>query len=107
MARIIIVDDDAGVRTTMAKFVADEGHEMVEARDGTEALRLYREKPADLVIADVYMPGADGIEVTIRLRHEFPEAKIVVISGGGYRGSDEVLRAAAKIGAERTLERHS
>ncbi len=104
MARILIVDDDTSVRATMRKFLMAEGHEVVEAPDGTVALRAYREHPADLVITDIFMPETDGIETTIRLHQEFPDAKVVAISGGGYEFDKEhMLQVAARLGAVRVL----
>ncbi len=104
MARILIVDDDTSVRATMRKFLMAEGHEVVEAPNGTVALRAYREHPADLVITDIFMPQTDGIEATIRLHEEFPDAKVVAISGGGYEfNKEQMLRTAELLGALRTL----
>ncbi len=99
MARILVVDDDTDVRGVIRKVLAGDGHEVVEAPDGDAALTKYREKPADLVLIDIYMPRADGIETSIRLQHEFPGAKIVVVSGGGFRDKSELLETAKRIGA--------
>lgn len=103
MARILLVDDDAAVRSALKRFLGSLGHDVVELEDGEAAVRVYRERPADLVITDAYMPRVDGLEAVIRLRGEFPGAKIVVMSGGGFRHKTDVLRLAADAGAVATL----
>ena len=100
MARILMVDDNESFRAAIRKILVEQGHEVEEAEDGRVALQLYREQPTD-----VYMPGTDAIEATIRLQHEFPEAKVVVVSGDGYEDKVELLRTAATLGALRTLEK--
>ncbi len=104
MARILVVDDDASVRAVIRKILVGAGYEVVEAADGTAALRAYREHPADLVISDIFMPETDGVETTIRLREEFPDAKVVAITGGAYDfDKKHMLRVAEMLGAQRTL----
>lgn len=103
MARILLIDDDANVRTMARKVLTHAGYEVIEVADGAEALARYRADPTDLVITDVYMPGTDGIEMTIRLSREFPRARIIVVSGGGTVGRDQVLEIAERVGAVRTL----
>jgi len=105
MARILLVDDDADVRGALGKFLGKLGHDVVPLEDGEAALRSYREQPADLVLTDAYMPHIDGIEAAIRLRSEFPEARIVVMSGGGFRHKTDVLRLATDAGAAATLSK--
>lgn len=103
MERILIVDDDQQFRSAMRKVLEKEGYAVVEAESGSSGLDAYRREPADMVLTDVYMPDTDGIEAMIRLHHEFPDARIVVTSGGGYWEKDKVLQAAARLGAQRTL----
>ncbi len=104
MARILVVDDDASVRATIRKFLEQEGYDVVEVGDGAAALRAYREQPADLVITDIFMPETDGVETTIRLRKEFPDVKVVAITGGAYDfDKKQMLQVAEMLGAERTL----
>ena len=68
MARVLIVDDDVTVREVLASYLRAHRHETVEAGDGEQALQLIRERPADLVVLDLMLPGIDGLEVTRRLR---------------------------------------
>jgi len=103
MARIIIVDDDVQIRDMLRQMLERAGYEVVEAPNGKVALRLCREKPADLVITDLIMPEMEGVETIMKLRHDFPDVKIIAISGGGRAGLEEYLYSAEKLGALRTF----
>ncbi len=103
MARILVVDDEAAVRAAIRKILSRAGHDVLEAADGKTALTMYQEDPVDVVIMDIYMPGMDGIEATIRLKHEFPDVKIVAVSGGGYLDKAKILEREARLGTLRTL----
>jgi two-component system response regulator MprA len=65
---ILVVDDDAGLRRALRRVLASQGFEVEVAEGGDEALTRLRERPFDLVVLDVMMPGSDGIEVCERLR---------------------------------------
>lgn len=104
MARILIVDDDPAVGDVIARMLAQAGHDAVALSNGASALRAYREHPADLVISDMFMPETDGVEITMCLRREFPDAKVLAISGGGGRfDKNLMLETAAALGAVGTL----
>ena len=103
MARILVMDDDALLRGALRVALEAAGYEVLEAADGDAGLRLQREQGADLVLVDIFMPQRDGLEVIRALRAETPQPKIVAMSGGGRTGQVEVLRAAAGLGASRTL----
>jgi len=68
VARVLVVDDDLTVREVVVSYLRAGGHTVVEAADGTLALKEMRESPADLVVLDLMMPGIDGLEVCRRLR---------------------------------------
>ncbi len=82
MARILVVDDDAGIRDLLRAVLEHEGHEVSEAENGAEGLRQYQEAPTDLVMIDMQMPGMDGLELLKELRRTFPRVKVIAISGG-------------------------
>lgn len=105
MARILVVDDEADFRRIVSRMLTAGGHQVEEAVDGQQAIEAYRARPSDLVLADLYMPAVDGVEAIIRLRHEFPEVRIIAVSGGGHLGTEDVLKIAANVGAQATLSK--
>ena len=99
MAYILVVDDDPGTRSILRRVLEEDRHEVTEAEDGKVALRRFAGRPADLVIADMYMPDMDGIEMLMRLREAWPDAKVIAVSGGGYIGAKSILDPAKALGA--------
>lgn len=96
--RILIVDDELGVRSSLRAMLCAEGNgpEVDEAGGGQAALDLLAERPADLVITDMKMPGMSGIELIERLRQFAYGGEIAVISGfDDY----QLVRTAMKLGA--------
>ena len=87
MARLLLADDDANVRSVLRRMLERDGHEVRVARDGFEASKMFRESPADVMILDLYMPGQEGLETLLELRAEFPDTRVIVISGGGARSN--------------------
>ncbi|HJW85927.1 MAG TPA: response regulator [Candidatus Brocadiaceae bacterium] len=80
--QILIVDDDHHVREILRLFLERHGYRVSEAPNGYEAVEACRSSKFDLIIADIYMPGMDGIK-SIEALHKFsPETKVVAISGG-------------------------
>jgi CheY-like chemotaxis protein len=107
MASILVIDDDAALRTVLAIVIREAGHEVLLAGDGREALAQMARRPADrpveVVVTDIMMPEADGVEVIITCRRAFPAARIIAISGGPSTGDMDFLRVAEKLGAAATL----
>lgn len=95
-----MVDDDAGLRSTLTRALTQVGYHVRSAADGAEALRLQRELPADLVLTDVYMPGEDGLAEIRELRAGWPNLKIVAMSGAVDRGDVDLLEVAQAFGAD-------
>jgi CheY-like chemotaxis protein len=79
-ARILVVDDEESMRITLAGNLELEGHEVVEASTGEEALRLSRQRPVDVVLADIRMPGLHGVELYRHLRREKPGLPVVLMT---------------------------
>jgi len=103
MARILIIDDESQIRSMLRLMLERAGYEVAEAPDGIDGIRQYRENPADLIITDLIMPNKDGIGMIIELKKEFPEVKIIAMSGGGVNRPEGYLDGAKKLGATRTL----
>ena len=103
MARILIIDDEPQIRSMLTLMLERDGYEVVEAPDGVEGIKVYRQNPADLIITDLIMPNKDGIGMIIDLKKEFPDVKIIAMSGGGLNKPDGYLKGAKKLGASCTL----
>ncbi len=103
MESILIIDDETQIRSMVRLILEREGYVVAEAPDGVEGIRLFRQKPADLIITDLIMPNKDGIGMMIELKKEFPDAKIIAMSGGGLNRPEGYLRGAKKLGAVHTL----
>jgi two-component system response regulator (stage 0 sporulation protein F) len=105
MARVMVVDDDSGIRAGMARYLRMQGHEVIEAGGGGEALRLAAHVEVDLVITDINMPDVDGIEVIMKLTEARAGLPVIAISGGGLMPKDLLLASADLLGAVRTLSK--
>jgi DNA-binding response OmpR family regulator len=106
MARIMVIDDDAGIRELLTRILEAAGHEAVVAPNGKVGTAMYRANPTDLIITDIIMPEKQGMETIVDLRKEFPQVKIIAMSGGGSRiGPYSYLMLAKQCGAERVFNK--
>ncbi len=105
MARILIVDDESQIRKMLRQMFEREGFEVSVASNGMQGIKAYRENPADLIITDIIMPVKEGVEMIMELKKDFPDAKIIAISGGRRIGPDEYLKIAERIGVNRTFKK--
>ncbi|TDD89640.1 response regulator transcription factor [Actinomadura darangshiensis] len=80
--RVLVVDDDPTVAEVVARYLARDGHDVVCVADGRTALRAARDRPPDLVVLDLMLPGMDGLEVCRRLR-ETSTVPIVMLTALG------------------------
>ena len=97
--QILLVDDDAGIRKVLRMNLEKAGYKVMEAGNGSEALKIQQKYPADLVITDIIMPEKEGVETILEFRREFPDVKIIAISGGGDLDSELHLGLAKQAGA--------
>jgi CheY-like chemotaxis protein len=109
VAKILIVDDDGGVRATLKLLLERVGHSVVVASDGRQGLTVFESDDFDLLFLDLFMPGMDGLE-TMRMVHRLhPLIPIIVISGqpipSGLGSGPDFLTMASRLGAVRTLQK--
>lgn len=78
---ILVVDDEPMVRDVTAMMLADEGHSVLEAADGVQALDLLQRTPVDLVITDINMPRLDGLGLAREVQARWPGVRILLVSG--------------------------
>ncbi len=93
---ILIVDDESGIRQSLASILAEEGYHVEAVGTGEDCLQVVESKPVDLVLLDVWLPGMDGLETLERLQQTAPAPMVVMISGHGNIGT--AVRAT-KLGA--------
>lgn len=106
MHRILVIDDDFAVRELLRRTLEGAGYHVQVAADGEVGMRLFREDPTDLIIADIIMPGKQGIDTIAELKRDFPHVGIIAISGGGKRiGPYSYLMLAKQWGAEKVFNK--
>lgn len=96
MARILVADDEAGIRTFIADALDISGHEVTEAKDGLEAIAAVKKSAFDVLITDLKMPGADGLTVLRSVRELQPDLQVILLTA---HGSIETAIQAMKDGA--------
>jgi DNA-binding NtrC family response regulator len=101
-ARVLVVDDDAEMRTLLRRTLEFDGHQVTELDRGTHVVETLRRAPFDLVILDKEMPGLTGIDLLPILRLEFPRVPVVLVTAFGGR---QVATSALRLGAASYLEK--
>jgi two-component system nitrogen regulation response regulator NtrX len=101
MSKILIIDDEQAIRTTLSRILEDEGHKTVLCDSGEEGIAFFARDDADLVILDLWLPGVDGMAVLDRLKNG-GGPPVIVISGHG--NVDTAVRAT-RLGAYDFLEK--
>lgn len=103
MARVLVIDDNDDLRRVLRLFLEEAGFEVEAAANGLRRLQLQREKPACVVVTDLFMPEKEGIETIVELRRQFPQTKIVAMSGGGNDVGGGYFAVAREVGAAKAL----
>ncbi len=84
-------------------LLTHHGHTVVEATNGREGLRVFREDNTDLVITDLVMPEAEGFEVLAEIKKRLPAVKTIVITGGVRGKTANFIEMAMRLGADNAL----
>src|SRR5262245_28156924 len=92
---VLLVEDDAAVAEMYRIKLRAEGHHVTIATDGRVGLRLARERPPELLLLDIRLPGCDGLELLARLRQDEAGAKVPVIVLSNYTDGDMIERGKA------------
>lgn len=100
---ILLIEDEESLRSVVSRALSMDGYRVIEATNGREGVERFRKTFADLVITDIWMPDTDGLEATLQLTHDFPEIKIIAITGGS--GDRDCLGVAKFFGARRTFKK--
>jgi two-component system, NtrC family, nitrogen regulation response regulator NtrX len=99
---VMIVDDEEGIRESLSGIFEDEGHEVLTAGSGEEALRALKEQTPDVILLDVWLPGIDGLETLTEIKDLNPDLPVIMISG---HGNIELALKATRAGAYDFLEK--
>ncbi len=105
MKRIIVIDDDSQFLSMIEEMLNNEGHEVISAIDGNIGMNLFREKGSDLIITDLLMLEKNGVAIIKEVKKDFPDIKVIAMSGGGRIGPEKYLSLAKESGADMTLEK--
>ncbi len=100
--RVLIVDDEAIVRLSCQRILVPEGFEVMSAGGATEGFAILADGPIDVVLTDLKMPDIDGIEVLRRVKEEWPDTEVIVITG--YQTINTAVQAI-KLGAFDYIEK--
>jgi DNA-binding response OmpR family regulator len=97
MKKILIADDEPNIVISLEYLMQREGHEVLIARDGEEALAMIREYTPDLVLLDAMMPKKTGFEVLQAARAECPDLKVIMLTA---KGRDTDIAKGQALGAD-------
>jgi two-component system OmpR family response regulator len=101
--RILVVDDDSALRSTIVSGLRAAGYEVDEAADGDVAMRLCVREQFDVVVIDIFMPNMDGLEFIRTIRRHNAETSIVAMSGSYLHDDVNYLSTARRLGADSIL----
>jgi diguanylate cyclase (GGDEF)-like protein len=98
MDKILIIDDDAGVRDSMQEFIKDSGYDIYTASSAEEALELLKSEIVDVVITDIILTGMDGLELTDLIKHNY-DIDVIVMTGYSEKFSyeDAITKGASDL----------
>ncbi|MDR0568462.1 MAG: sigma-54 dependent transcriptional regulator [Spirochaetaceae bacterium] len=102
MTAILVIDDESGIRRTLAEILEDERYKVHTAEDAVAGLAVLNREPIDLVLLDILLPKLGGIEALEKIREMYPSLEVVVMSG---HGSVDMAVRATKLGAFDFLEK--
>jgi two-component system response regulator PilR (NtrC family) len=97
MGKVLVVDDEQGMREFLTMLLEKQGHRVIAAADGADALKLVAKEPPDLVISDLRMPNVDGIGLLAGIRKQYPELPVILVTA--YASSDSTIQAM-RLGAD-------
>lgn len=99
---ILIIDDEKDIRTALSGILEDEGYQVLSAESGAEGIDTARQELPDLILLDIWMPGMDGLATLEKLKVQFPQITVIMISG---HGTIETAVRATKLGAFDFIEK--
>jgi DNA-binding NtrC family response regulator len=93
MAKILVIDDEQGIRDLLDTLLSRKGFDVTLADSGQKALDAVRRERFDVLVLDLKMPGMDGLTVLQQIRSLYPTQQVIVLTGGGNPETERQVRA--------------
>ena len=103
--RVLVVDDNPDMRESTRYLLEKLGYHVETAPDGAAALRTHRARGVHVVLTDIFMAGTEGMETIASFKRDWPDVRVVAMSGGGSVAKKDYLEAAIQVGADATLQK--
>ena len=92
MAKILVIDDEEGIRNLLDTLLERKGYDVVLADSGQKGLEVFRRARPDVVVLDLKMPGMGGLAVLQQIRHLNPKQPVIILTGAGNPESEQQVR---------------
>lgn len=93
MAKILVIDDEPGIRDLLDTLLRRKGYDVVLAESGQKGLELFRREHPDVIVLDLKMPGMDGLTVLQQVRSLDPRKPVIILTGAGTAEAEQQVRA--------------
>jgi DNA-binding NtrC family response regulator len=93
MAKILVIDDEPGIRDLLDTLLRRKGYDVVLAESGQKGLDLFRRERPDVIVLDLKMPGMDGLTVLQQVRSLDPKKPVIILTGAGTAETEQKVRA--------------
>ncbi len=103
--KLLVIDDEKGLRQMYRELFEERGYEVVTAEDGNKGIELFGSEQPAVVILDIIMPEKEGVETMMELKKLDPNVKVIAVSGGGQIKAQEYLKVMQHFGAEFTFQK--
>ena len=101
-SKIMVVDDDTDIRSTLEEILMDEGREVVSAEDGFQAIEMASDSRIALIFMDIQMPGMNGVDAFLTIKEKLPDCVVVMMTGYAV---EELVQKALSEGAKMVLSK--
>jgi len=93
MAKVLVIDDEPGIRNLLDTLLSRKGYDVVLADSGQKGLEVFRRERPDVVVLDLKMPGMDGLAVLQQVRSFNPKQPVIILTGAGTSETEQQVRA--------------
>jgi CheY-like chemotaxis protein len=93
MAKILVIDDEQGIRDLLDTLLRRKGYDVVLAASGQRGLEIFRRERPDVIVLDLKMPGMDGLMVLHQVRSHNPKQLVIILTGAGTPEAEQQVRA--------------